>query len=399
MKTFLTYLMVVSLFFFMGCRSSDAEQTADVSGKWVSYSVTDKDQDSTAPLPSFTLDLNQSIHDLNGSFTMSLEINELNITSDVTGQIEGVDFKLSGQFSIGDLNVNGLWENNDSMQMTVSINIDENNPESGIVYHALMRRPAVAETTFPLNSYELVQQCGTSGSHVILVHGLMSDATKWDTMIDHFRDSRLCETHQVWTYQYDWQKHISASGQDFVARVDAEHFDDPPVIIASSMGGLVSRSYIKQGGDFERLITIATPHLGSALTDIIGVFHGIQDMEPGSGFLNALNTDAYETSRRSDYLLLNGKVGRTWVCTKYVLDLCVWGHYDWYGSYPALIKLGYVALSKPNDGMVPQSSSRFDGDDMVSRVDADEFEWIHHTGLPVNDRVIDFMIEQLQEVE
>lgn len=399
MKIFLAYLMVIPLFFFMGCRSSSTDHTADISGKWVSYSVTGKDGNTTPPAPGFALNLDQNGHDLNGSLTMMLEANDMNITTNVTGHIEGVDFNLSGQLLGGDLNVNGLLENNNSMQMTVTIDLDKDNLERGMVYHALMRKAPLIEEPLVVNSYELVQQCGTMGSHVILVHGLMSDASKWETMIDHFRDNGICDQYRVWTYQYDWQKHIADTGSDFVNRVDALHLGDAPVIIASSMGGLVSRSYIKQGGAFERLITIATPHHGSSLTDLIGVFHGIQDMEPGSDFLNQLNNDAFETSQRSNYLLLNGKVKRTWVCTKRVLDVCIQGHYEWSGSYPTLIKLGYLLLSKPNDGMVPQSSSRFEGDTLVKRVDDAKFEWIHHTGLPIDERIIDFMSGQLQEAE
>ena len=384
---------MVPLFYFSACGSSNSDNPADVSGKWVSYSVTDRDGNTTVSLPSFTLELDQNDHDLNGT----LAIVEFGITEaiGVSGYIDGVDFNLSGQFSQGDIQVNGLWENNDSMQMTVAINIDENDQQIGIVYHALMRKAPLSEISFSLNSFTLEQKCGDSGEDIILVHGLMSDATKWNTMINHFRDSGICETNRVWTYQYDWLIHIEQTGQDFFTKVHEQPLIDKPIIVASSMGGLVTRSYIKQGGSFDRLITIATPHLGSALTELIGIFPGIQDMEPGSDFLNELNSDAYEASKRTNYLLLNGKVNRTWVCTKRVLDVCVRGYYEWAESYPTIIKAGYVLLSKPNDGMVPQSSSRFDGDEQVSRADADAFEWIHHTGLPVNERVIDFISNQL----
>lgn len=393
MKTFLIFLMMVPLFYFSGCGSSNSDNPADVSGKWVSYSVTDRDGNTTVSLPSFTLELDQNDNDLNGT----LAIVEFGVTEEigVSGYIDGVDFNLSGQFSQGDIQVNGLWENNDSMQMTVAINIDENDQQIGIVYHALMRKAPLSEISFSVNSFALEQKCGDSGEDIILVHGLMSDATKWNTMINHFHDSGICETNRVWTYQYDWLINIAQTGQDFVIKVGEQPLIDKPVIIASSMGGLVARSYIKQGGRFERLITIATPHLGSELTELIGIFPGIQDMEPGSDFLNELNSDAYEASMRTNYLLLNGKVNRTWVCTKRVLDVCVRGYYEWAESYPTIIKAGYVLLSKPNDGMVPQSSSRFDGDEQVSRADADAFEWIHHTGLPVNERVIDFISNQL----
>lgn len=385
---------MVPLFYFSGCGSSNLDNPADVSGKWVSYSVTDRDGNATVSLPSFTLELDQNDNDLNGT----LAIVEFGVTEEigVSGYIDGVNFNLSGQFSQGGIQVNGLWENSDSLQMTVAINIDENDQQIGIVYHALMRKAPLSEISFSVNSFALEQKCGDSGENIILVHGLMSDATKWNTMINHFRDSGICETNRVWTYQYDWLIHIAQTGQDFVRKVGEQPLiDKPPVIVASSMGGLVSRSYIKQGGRFERLITIATPHLGSELTELIGIFPGIQDMEPGSDFLNELNSDVYEASMRTNYLLLNGKVNRTWVCTKRVLDVCVRGYYEWAESYPTIIKAGYVLLPKPNDGMVPQSSSRFDGDEQVSRADADAFEWIHHTGLPMNERVIDFISNQL----
>lgn len=385
---------MLPLFYFCGCSSSNLDHPADVSGEWVSYSVADKDGNTTVLLPSFTLKLDQNDHELNGT----LDIIELGMTEsiEISGYIDGVDFNLSGQFSQGGIQVNGFWENNDSMQMIVAINIDENDLLNGIVYHALMRKALLADISFPENSFTLEQKCGDSGKDIILVHGLMSDATKWDTMINHFRDSGICETYRVWTYQYDWLIHIAQTGQDFINKVDEQPLIDEPIIIASSMGGLVARSYIKQGGRIERLMTIATPHLGSALTELIGIFPGVQDMEPGSDFLNELNSDVYEISKRSNYLLLNGKVKRTWVCTKRVLDVCVRGYYEWAESYPTLIKAGYLALSKPNDGLVPQSSSRFDGDEQVSRADADAFEWIHHTGLPVNERVIDFISDQLE---
>ena len=151
MKTFLIFLMMVPLFYFSGCGSSNSNNPADVSGKWVSYSVTDRDGNTTVSLPSFTLELDQNDHDLNGT----LAIVEFGITEaiGVSGYIDGVDFKLSGQFSQGDIQVNGIWENNDSMQMTVAINIDENDQQIGIVYHALMRKAALSEISFPLNSF------------------------------------------------------------------------------------------------------------------------------------------------------------------------------------------------------------------------------------------------------
>jgi triacylglycerol lipase len=63
-------------------------------------------------------------------------------------------------------------------------------------------------------------------------------------------------------------------------------------LVAHSMGGLVSRSYLARHGHarVERLVTIATPHYGSELARI-GIGANAQEMVPGSPFLQDLGAE------------------------------------------------------------------------------------------------------------
>ena len=61
------------------------------------------------------------------------------------------------------------------------------------------------------------------------------------------------------------------------------------ILVAHSMGGLVCRSYLSRHGiaQVERLITFASPHLGSELAHL-GFGQNAREMEPGSLWLNDL---------------------------------------------------------------------------------------------------------------
>jgi pimeloyl-ACP methyl ester carboxylesterase len=71
-------------------------------------------------------------------------------------------------------------------------------------------------------------------------------------------------------------------------------------ILAHSAGGLVARAYlqsalpgIRYAGDIERLITISTPHLGSALAEHLGDFLGTRAtaLKPGGELIRRLNDE------------------------------------------------------------------------------------------------------------
>jgi triacylglycerol lipase len=65
-------------------------------------------------------------------------------------------------------------------------------------------------------------------------------------------------------------------------------------IVGFSMGGLISRSYLRQFGDPARLdafVSISSPHRGTWTAWFRG-HPGIRDMRPGSAFLAAIDADA-----------------------------------------------------------------------------------------------------------
>ncbi|HEY8899044.1 MAG TPA: hypothetical protein VIM61_01325 [Chthoniobacterales bacterium] len=65
-------------------------------------------------------------------------------------------------------------------------------------------------------------------------------------------------------------------------------------IVGFSMGGLVSRSYLRQFGDPARIdtfVSIASPHRGTWLA-WFSAAPGVRDMRPGSPFLAAVDADA-----------------------------------------------------------------------------------------------------------
>jgi triacylglycerol lipase len=65
------------------------------------------------------------------------------------------------------------------------------------------------------------------------------------------------------------------------------------VLVAHSMGGLVCRSYLSRFGAarVERLVTLASPHAGSALARI-GIGANAREMEPGSRWLADLAAES-----------------------------------------------------------------------------------------------------------
>lgn len=70
---------------------------------------------------------------------------------------------------------------------------------------------------------------------------------------------------------YDWRKSVSDNARDYLVpwidRARARSGSAKVVLVGHSMGGLVSRSYIQSSAyrnDVDRLITLGTPHRGSA---------------------------------------------------------------------------------------------------------------------------------------
>ena len=206
----------------------------------------------------------------------------------------------------------------------------------------------------------------------------------------------------VWVFEYDWMQHIDDNSiymKDMINSSQAKgDISDQPLIVGHSMGGLVSRGYIKRHGDFYKLVTLGTPHLGSDLSNVVpfGKSTGVGDLRPESDFLADLNGDAYEKTQRSKYWLLNGRAGTYYVCKAHIGDQCVTPGYEWHSPEPSNdYKSYHAALEKPNDCMVPQSSARFEGDDNVHRINT--FEWLHHKVLNTDSRICEWVCNFLRQ--
>lgn len=107
---------------------------------------------------------------------------------------------------------------------------------------------------------------------------------------------------------------LNAFADALRARTGAAKVD----LIGHSMGGLVSRDYVKTLGgatEVDSLITLGTPHYGTAVASLVNFFllgdclniTGCQQMTVGSGYLKALNAgdDSIGTVRYTELTTAN----------------------------------------------------------------------------------------------
>lgn len=204
---------------------------------------------------------------------------------------------------------------------------------------------------------ELVHRYGT-GKPLILIHGFGSDASTWNSMTETLRTRYPSNRFSVYTYQYDWKKSIYVLSNELKNTLDNAGIYTP-VIMAHSMGGLVTRGYIAIGGRPEKSIFLGTPHDGTpmaAISRVLTFFAGGigGDLEPGSGFINYLKTSIppsyYENNTYNIIGEMRGKY-------QYVLFIPYW---VWDYDYDFTLKITSNLLWKDhpkNDGIVPFTSS------------------------------------------
>jgi len=367
-------------------------EVASIDGEWYGYLGTEEEEDTLSlGQPSWTIVFNQNGNELTALLTPPAELTT-EPTLSLSGTLDTTMLSLSGTNQNATISLSGIVSQN--RDLNISIDGLNNDRYFGTLHHTDSIQPVTASFS---NTYKLDLKLGEvgRGRSIILVHGMNDNANTWNEMIEYLDDHSIDETNNVWAYEYKWWLNININGEqmlDTISKLQAINgISDAPIIIAHSMGGLVSRWYIAKGGDFHRLVTLGTPHLGSGLADLAYIFSwadvtGVHDLAPGSDFIDELNSHTYEQTQRSKYTLINGRVGRYFDCKAEALGHCVIPGWEWhYPEPPRNIKLGYEALSKPNDGMVPKSSARFYGDENVHRVNT--FEWIDHISLNKNHRV------------
>lgn len=391
-------LIAVLLFLiamFAGCHLNNPNLASiNIGGEWEGNILMEGDGNEATADSSYFLSIVQD----NSSLTASLSIPaEFGINSPIilSGELN-VDSTLTmaGTGNDSGIKVYGTAEDEYSLQIVIT-GTGINNQ-----FVFLHKEDTLATASFT-NQYKLNLKLGQSGigRSVILVHGMDDNADSWNTMLSYLENHGIATTNDVWVFEYKWWKHISDNASEMLTMVqdlqNTGKISQEPIIIAHSMGGLVSRKYIADGGTFYRLVTLSTPHLGSNLAHFVpfGDEDGIGDLLPDHGFLDSLNSDAHETSQRSKYWLLDGRVGTYPSC--YDLFDHPWC-YHWHSPTPTHIeKIGHAKLHKPNDGMVTNASARFDGDNSVHRIDT--FEWIDHKRMNQDERICEWVTNFIKD--
>ncbi|MBL8513312.1 MAG: alpha/beta fold hydrolase [Betaproteobacteria bacterium] len=150
--------------------------------------------------------------------------------------------------------------------------------------------PALAMGRDPVANGSQNPKGAGDGTPILLVHGFFSSKGMWI----RFRQ-RLVKAGMGPVYTMNL-KHVFGHVKDMVPslhdRIEAIARDtgkDKVILIAHSMGGLVSRQYLQDhgGGRVAQLITLGSPHHGTRIAKI-ALFTCTKDMRRRSGFLDAL---------------------------------------------------------------------------------------------------------------
>ena len=242
----------------------------------------------------------------------------------------------------------------------------------------------IAPQIFPDNPYvfrKISSSAHPGDSSVIFVHGMTGDLTNWDEIIN-LLSPEFKEKHDIYVFQYNWKDSIMINGRILYDSIRAAGLTNP-IIVAHSMGGLVSRAYIAKGGDIARLVALGTPHLGTPLANmsklfVFAGFPGPRDMMPEGVFIQSLLANSHDIDGRSKYVVFGGEMKGSFKIVKWRLK------WVWAENYYILIdKLGYDAFhlfgNPPNDGLVPVSSGLFEGYNLLERKPI--MEWVDHRNL------------------
>jgi pimeloyl-ACP methyl ester carboxylesterase len=252
--------------------------------------------------------------------------------------------------------------------------------------HILLDSPDTAawltnsgKSSYFISEFASLGKYGGSGHPVIFVHGLLSSPSAWDDMIRKFEEDGHFSKYEIWRFGYDTRQPFETIGPEFYALAgEAGLLDRAPFLVAHSMGGIVSRSYIALGGKFTRLVTLGTPHCGTP-TGAGGVFTGpgTLEMSPCTPELQALYAQEVVFNDFPNFAVVSGKLtgGWQWVTVSKCSTVCVLSHcstacvdvpvYLWQfdRDYNTALKAGWLFVNAlsfgDNDGAVPTSSANF----------------------------------------
>jgi triacylglycerol lipase len=130
---------------------------------------------------------------------------------------------------------------------------------------------------------------------IIFVHGFVgSTVVNFTSMISRFKRAGYPSDHLHY-YTYNTLPGV-ANGAEIlkkkVAEVMKKTGKSKVDIISHSMGGLVSRYYMKKLGgakNIDQIVNIATPHKGTIWANLVPITQATRDMRPGSPLLNSIS--------------------------------------------------------------------------------------------------------------
>jgi triacylglycerol lipase len=130
---------------------------------------------------------------------------------------------------------------------------------------------------------------------VVFVHGYVGSASNWITAKAVFRAAGYTDA-ELFTYDYNYNQSNETSARGlatFVGQVRSRTGAAKVDIVNHSMGGLVSRWYLKQlggTGSVAHWASLAGANHGTTWATACVVFPSCQEMLPGSSFVNRLNS-------------------------------------------------------------------------------------------------------------
>jgi pimeloyl-ACP methyl ester carboxylesterase len=125
---------------------------------------------------------------------------------------------------------------------------------------------------------------------VLLVHGYLSSRGYWGPLV-RWLEARGVGGLRVpnFTSAFSNIERLADELHEQVERIAAGSGHERVVLVCHSMGGLAARLYLKErgAGRIARLVTLASPHHGTALA-VLGIGEHGRQMRRGSAFLAAL---------------------------------------------------------------------------------------------------------------
>lgn len=145
---------------------------------------------------------------------------------------------------------------------------------------------------------------------VLFIHGFGGGKYEYKPVIKFLKDHGdfVC-------YEFEYNEKFGLTSLKLIAeklhKYVSEFVKEPEIyIIGFSQGGIIVRYYIRHFSDkkVKKCITLCTPHKGSLIASVVGVFPGIKELQPNSQLLKELDTktDYYAVYNPLDLMVFPG---------------------------------------------------------------------------------------------